>query len=72
MPRPGESVKVSRRKLTAGLAGGRLRRSDAIRIYPATSVRFSKCQNKYCGKDTWVKWGYPSNWEYCGHPVITP
>ena len=19
-----------------------------------------KCQNKYCGKNTWVKWGYPS------------
>jgi hypothetical protein len=31
-----------------------------------------KCQNKYCGKDTWVKWDYPSNCEHCGHPVITP
>jgi hypothetical protein len=31
-----------------------------------------KCQNKYCGKETWVKWGYASNCEYCDHPVITP
>ena len=31
-----------------------------------------KCQNKYCGKETWVKWDYPSNCEHCGHPVITP
>ena len=31
-----------------------------------------ECQNKYCGKNTWVKWGFPSNCEHCGHPVITP
>ena len=31
-----------------------------------------KCQNKYCGRDTWVKWGYPSNCEHCGHAVVTP
>jgi hypothetical protein len=31
-----------------------------------------KCQYKHCGRNTWVKWGYPSNCEHCGHPVITP
>lgn len=30
------------------------------------------CQNRYCGKETWVRWGYPTNCEHCGHPVITP
>ncbi len=38
---------------------------------PGESVKV-KCQNKYCGKDTWVRWSYPSNCEHCGHPVITP
>jgi hypothetical protein len=38
---------------------------------PGESVKV-KCQYKYCGKDTWVKWGYPSNCEHCDHPVITP
>ena len=31
-----------------------------------------KCQYKHCGRETWVKWGYPSNCEHCNHPVITP
>jgi hypothetical protein len=38
---------------------------------PGESVKV-KCQNKYCGKDTWVKWSYASNCEHCGHAVITP
>jgi hypothetical protein len=38
---------------------------------PGESVKV-KCQNKYCGKDTWVKWAYTSNCEHCGHAVITP
>jgi len=38
---------------------------------PGENVKV-KCQNKYCGNDTWVKWSHPSNCEPCGYPVITP
>jgi hypothetical protein len=31
-----------------------------------------RCPNKYCGKETWVKWGYSSNCEHCDHPIVTP
>lgn len=30
-----------------------------------------KCPNRHCGRETWVKWGYSSNCEYCKTPIVT-